>query len=381
MKACVKDNLTIELISDLTAFEKLASEWSELNRRTRSGSAFLSFEWHFTWWKIYAREGDRLHIFTWRCDGLLVGLLPLYCQSSVLAMVTTLRLLGTGEVRADEVATEYGDLLAVEWLEDKVTRSAVEQLISFNSWCKVELNCLLENSLLYRALQTQKRITALIRPGGHRYRLSLDTDEASYMDGLKGSWVKRVKRSQRALARDGGLVVSSIESVADIDKAFRELADLNHERQAHKNRKSVFASERFLMFHSSLCRQLFASGSVNIIRYHLGSRLLAVLYCFYDTETCHYYQSGFAKKDANRFMPLTVAHLSEMQRMRETNRRYYDFMRGQAPCYKDEYGCELTPMFNVSVYRTQWRRAIAIGYRRLRSSVASGLKRLRNTGR
>ncbi|MFK7854050.1 MAG: GNAT family N-acetyltransferase [Granulosicoccus sp.] len=375
MKLHDSDEPVQAIIHDNGEFESLAEEWADLLNRSKSACVFMRWEWHYTWWQVFAGNRDVLHIVTWRQQGRLVGLLPLYLSKSLFTGSGCLRFLGTGELQIDEVATEYCDLLADENVEDQVAHLAGHYLGSFSAWNCVELYCMVDTALLLNILIAREDIFSLERSVGQRYRIPLNSNESCYLDGLASSRSKRIRRSQRAGNRDGGICAVPISSISDFDRAFRELAELNHERQAHKQRKSVFASSRFRHFHYELCLRLHDSGAANIIRFQLNSRLIAVLYCFYDEQSCHYYQSGFARKDANKYMPLTLAHLIEMQRNRDAGRSYYDLMRGKPPCYKDEFGCETTPMGSLSLYKSSTRRALAVHYRALRAKVAELVKR------
>lgn len=366
--------LTLHLVTDADTFKSLSGEWSELVVKCHRASVFMQWEWHYTWWQVYASRRDRLHIVTFRLGGTLVGLLPLYRQAGFLPGSTCLRLIGTGESKSDEVASEYGDLLCVDSLSQEISARLASHLAGFSAWNTLELHCLLADSLLLEAIRGGDNPHVLIRSAGLRYRLVLDSDADLHLGCLEASRARRIARSQRALQKGGGLRSVHIESAASFDKAFQELAELNHERQTHKQRKSVFASQRFRRFHHALCQRLYPTGSADIIRYYLGSRLLAVLYCFYDDESCHYYQSGFARKDANRFMPLTHAHIMEIQRNRDAGRHYYDFMRGNPSSYKAEYNCETTPMVDVSAYHWRWQRRLASIYRWSRGYAASWLR-------
>ncbi len=369
------EELVQEIIGDNDAFERLADDWISLIERSRSGSVFMRWEWHYTWWQVFAEKRSQLHIVTWRDRGRLVGVLPLYVHSSVLPGNTSLRFLGTGELQIDEVATEYGDLLAEQALEKRIAPMAAAYLISFKNWNRVDLLCLLDNAVVRQALAARQNIFQLERSAGLRYRIALQSDENSYLQSMDKGRAKRIRRSQRAALRDGGLTTKSIGSIDDFDRAFKELSELNHERQEHKQRKSVFASDRFRRFHHELCLRLYESGAVDVTRFYLNSRLLAILYCFYDAHTCHYYQSGFARKDANRYMPLTLSHMMEMQKNREAGRSYYDLMRGMPPCYKDDLGCETTAMVNLSLYSSPRLQQFAKLYRTTRSKIAERIKR------
>lgn len=359
------------IIDDDARFADLADEWNRLLARCAAPTVFMRWEWHHTWWQVYAGCRDRLHIITWRCNGELVGLLPLYRKPChLIPGRVCLRLLGTGESRVDEVVTEYADLLLEPRLSAEIGALATDYLLQFKGWTRIEMSCLLEGSALHQALTRDGRRPSRASVAGYRYRTRLDVDDSRYLEQLGSSRAKRIRRSRRAVEKAGGLLSSAVETVEGFDQAFQELADLNHERQAHKGRKSVFASERFRRFHQLLCRRLHVEGAVDIVRFRLGSRLLAVLYCFYDGDTCYYYQSGFARRDANRFMPLTLAHLAEMQRNRQAGRHYYDFMRGDADSYKRDFNCDTHAMVDISVYRWQWQSLLATLYRRSRSRLA-----------
>ncbi len=367
--------LSLSVIDNIASFEKLEGDWRDLMSHASAATVFMQWEWHFTWWQVFARKNDSLHIMAWRQDGRLVGVLPLYKQSSWIPGTSCLHLIGTGENQIDEVATEYGDLLVDTAVEAEVVSSAVENLLRFDGWQNMKLMSMLQDSLLATALEKASSANTLTISAGQRYRVALTGNEEDYLATLSKSRAKRIKRSQRAIAREGDIKISVIESIDEFDQAFRQLAELNHERQDHKQRKSVFASTRFKRFHYELCLRLHKAQAADIVRFHLGSRLLAVLYCFYDDTCCYYYQSGFVRKDANKFMPLTVAHLLEMQRSRDAGRTHYDLMRGRPPCYKDEYACETQAMVDISVFKSSNILRAVSAYRALRSTASRLLKR------
>ncbi len=66
-----------EVVTTREEFKNLAAEWAALGTRSRSACVFMQWEWHYSWWQVYAGKRDSLHIITWRRRGELVGLLPL----------------------------------------------------------------------------------------------------------------------------------------------------------------------------------------------------------------------------------------------------------------------------------------------------------------
>jgi len=368
--------LDVGVVADETGLDALADEWRALGARACNGSVFLSWEWHRTWWDVFGGSGARLHVVTVRERGALIGLLPLYRHGA--GPTATLRLSGSGEASADEVVTEYGDVLASAAHAVRVGDAVIGHLATFDGWRRVVLPCLLDDALIVAACRRRTGLARLECSAGVRYRIRLDDGEAGYLERVGASRARRIARARRALERDGGLRVEPTVDAADLAVAFADLATLNDERQRALGRRGVFLAERFRRFHDVLGARLYSRDALDVVRFRLGSRLLAALYCLDDASGRHYYQSGFVGEGANRYLTLTIAHLAEMRRARDAGHRWYDLMRGHPPCYKDAFGCETTPMLDLALYRTPPEREIALRWRGLRRAVRRGLTRLRS---
>ncbi|MBX2835431.1 MAG: GNAT family N-acetyltransferase [Gammaproteobacteria bacterium] len=371
--------MKLDIVSDAQQFHSLASAWNHLNQQSIRGTIFSSWDWHYSWWQFYSQDQDLLRILCFSVDQRLVGILPLYCRRQRLGLppaTYTLRFTGTGEPRPDEVASEYLDVLTLPEFEEEIADAAIAWMHSFKEWQDVTLNCLLEGSALSTALERQSGNTHLYRQSvGSRYQVPLAGGQASFFDRLGTSRVKRLQRSLRAADKAGGVRYESIESAEEIDNFLEELAVLSHERQTSMNRKSVFSSQCFTLFHHQLVRRLYEQGKCDIHKLFIGHRLMAMLYCFYDRHTSYYYQSGFASREANRYQPLSLAHLWEMDSAHSAGRQHYDLMRGETPCYKDEFGCDLTPMENVYLFRSNYQRAQYVWLRSCRAELVHTLKK------
>jgi len=168
--------------------------------------------------------------------------------------------------------------------------------------------------------------------------------------------------------------VFHLQDANDVLKAVSELSD---QRQQHTGRaKSAFASTRFLQFHHRILPLLYQLDGADVQHFYLNDELCAALYCFYDDSSCHYYQSGFVQSMANRYMPLTVAHLMEIERNREAGRRYYDFMRGDDDSYKKDFNCDITPMVNMVRFPSEAYRRVHETFTMSRQRVVKELKRI-----
>lgn len=337
-------------VEDVSEFANLRAEWDALQYNNESSSVFMSWAWHHTWWSVFAKDSDKLCVLCVRLRGELIGVLPLYFRHRSWPRPTHVMFLGTGEGDADEVATEYLDMVARPGMRMAAAIAALEFLHQRDVQLRFELQHLLADSVLLSALRCRSDAWVLEElDRGVRYRIDCQhqTDPIP-MDPKK---LKRVNRSARALERDGGFEQRSIATLGEASQALEEVSALSDERQQQAGRaNSAFSSDKFNQFHQQLLPVLYLDGSADIQRFYINGSLAAVLYCFYDGDTCHYYQSGFVQSLGNRYMPLTLAHLAELNRNRAGGRRYYDFMRGDMNSYKNDFLCEKTPMVTVLRY-------------------------------
>ncbi len=390
----------LSVIADEARFQALESEWCELLSRVPGATVFCRWLWHCNWWSVYRSAGDRLHIVTVRDDdGRLVGLLPAYLKRQRFTGLFTLMFLGTGESRRDEVVTEYLDFLVDPEHRAASLALLAEHLRGNGSWYRIEFRCLLDDANLVLLARNAAVEGLELHAAGARFEVDLAGSESDYLARLAPSRAARIRRSLRALERDGSPVLDSLLAAeatgsADLaeatiaagvagtaderfDVAFRDLMELGHERQMAKGRRSIFASERFREFHRRVGRSFLAAGQADILRFRLGPRLLAVIYVFEDNNVCHYYQSGFSSQGANRYLSLTTAHLALMQHCRARGIHRYDFMRGDIDSYKADLGCICSPMWKLEAVQRPlpgflYRSTQAVRQRlgRLRRSVS-----------
>jgi len=137
--------------------------------------------------------------------------------------------LGTGEVREDEVATEYLDVVALPECQVAVADAAIEWMSQCRDWARVELRCMLDDALLVQAYRRRADLHLHERQAGFRYRVELTGTESDHLDRISPRKLKRMARSRRALDRDGGLEQISMQNESELDIAFKQLTELNHE--------------------------------------------------------------------------------------------------------------------------------------------------------
>ncbi|MFT4729732.1 MAG: hypothetical protein ACI9UN_004253 [Granulosicoccus sp.] len=90
-------NLVVDCLRSRTSLDQLKGVWKTLERVDSLCTPFSSWVWADSWWREFALNGDKLRILIVKNGQEVVGICPLYCQTTrhyrVLS-VTTLTLLG-----------------------------------------------------------------------------------------------------------------------------------------------------------------------------------------------------------------------------------------------------------------------------------------------
>ena len=126
-------SLTVTALGSIEAVDAVAGAWDDLLGRSRDPEIFLTHTWMRTWWEVFGGEGERQPLVLLVHDGSdLIGLLPLQVRPvSGLgpARLRRLEFLGTGEDEADEVCSDFLDVIAAAGREDDVCQALWRHLV------------------------------------------------------------------------------------------------------------------------------------------------------------------------------------------------------------------------------------------------------------
>ena len=359
-----------KIITSDEGLEHLRSDWDRIHQSSLRATPFNSWAWMATWWQVYRRRHWQLHVVCVVSGDGIVGIVPLYVQSSWHGR--TLRFLGTGEPEEDEVVTEYCDVLADPQFEAKVLLAAWQSL-GDDDWSSFHTWNLLADSLVARAAAD----SVWRRPCGVRYRMTLPAT----WDAFLATCSANMRRQIRTATRDAAKAEASEAVFTDWNdggaEAFEALCVLHQSRWEGKDAPGAFASTAFCDFHREIIRQhAVATGSeIRLIRSH--GEPLAALYNFRLRDTVYFYQSGVSP-DAHFRSPGVFSHARAIMSAIDDGIAFYDMMRGDVTSYKRRFPCEITGMESVSVYRSSARAHLVRQrqklYEWLHSSVMSKQK-------
>jgi CelD/BcsL family acetyltransferase involved in cellulose biosynthesis len=379
---------TIEVITRWDDLIDHRHAWLDLLARSSANEPVLSPQWLETWWQVFG-EGRDLRTMLVYQDGRLIGLAPLLARRIWHRGVIPLRrleLMATGEAEADEIYSEYLNLISERGQEGHVARVLVTALREgkLGPWDELSLDMLDGLSPMTRALLHElRRARMLEEVTPHRPcpYIPLPSTWEAYLGQISSSRRYFIKRTLKAFEQWAGkeLVLERASTPAELDRGFDILVELHANRWQHAGSQGVFSSERFRRFHRTVMGKLLASDNLDLIWLCKGDRPLAAVYNIIWDNKVYFYQSGRATDVPSKVRPGIAIHIYAIQDSIKRGRTKYDFLAG-ATRYKQQLALAQTRLIRIRASRAG---SLAVAMRNLAergASVARELRREANDG-
>ena len=332
--------MALEVLNTLGALRRLEAEWAELALPTPMQSP----AWLVSWWEAYGEEDPSCELATLAVrdeSNRLVGLAPMYSRGRPI-LGSTLRLLGDGRA-----STDHHTVLCRSPEHEPAVVTAVARWIADeagHAWRRVRFEALdtddrasnqLEKLLAEAGLDTE-RIDDCGSFPAEMAAHDGDPTWDNYLATLSKNRRKRIRRWQREAFDKGRATVRVIESDAERESLWPELARLHRERREAMGHTGVFDEPAFDRFHQAASRRLLADGRLYLALLELDGRPAAIEYALQDDHAVYAYQGGIAVDALDQ----DAGHLSLMALARtalEAGRTRLDLLRGDEP-YKLSWG-------------------------------------------
>jgi CelD/BcsL family acetyltransferase involved in cellulose biosynthesis len=376
------DTFVLESIEEVQVIE---GAWQKLLARSEAPEVFRTFEWLTAWWQVFGGEGRfQLLVIGVRCEGMLVGRAPFVVRQA--GRIRRLSFMGTGEAQADEVCSDFPDVIAAAGYEAVVCDEIWRRLQAEGArWDEARWGNLLDGSLVCRYLRPMARdagLSVAASPAGERFFVDLaGGDFPGWVEGLSKNRKKRIFYYRRRMEKEGGLTERRVQSAAEIPLFLAEIARLSRRRQGEKGEGSAWESARFVEFHRQVLPRLLARGWLDLRGWWKGDRCVAALYNVVHAGTIVYYQSGFDTEAFGNVSPGLYTLSQVIEGGFASGQRRFDFLVGAEGSYKEDYGCRTEPvvdlhLFNATLAGQLARSATQV--RRLwqaaRSKIAAGTR-------
>jgi len=363
-------NLTVNTITSIDEFRALREEWNALNERADKGTVFSSWEWLFSWWEIYQHDGNRqLHILCCYQADTLVGIAPLQIinhPTRYFPCSKQLMLLGTGEVDAGKVLTEYLDLIIHAEESSAVVGAFTNTLMNQqSSWQGANFPQVIADSYLEQLFAGQNlSITAVKKEYGFRTLIDLPETYKDYLMSLKKKKRNNITRMLTRLQTEQTYHIESLSEGLDANTAMDSVADLNRARRTDLQQDSAFHYPKFEAFHRLVVKRLAALDKIEIRVMYIEEKPVAALYSLIDRGILHGYQCGFEADLGHRYALQTMMITQEISHSvdkPDLDRLNFMFSEDENS-YKLSYGGYTEAMYNLEFYpnnrRTQLHQFI-----------------------
>ncbi len=349
--------LRASVIRDLGGLEAISAEWEGLLERSAAPEIFRTPDWMSVWWQVFGDGGRQPLVLAVRQGRTLVGLAPFVLREvgwGGRARLRRLELMGTGEDRADEVCSYFGDILAAPGFEETVCEGVWRFLQDNRSvWDEAVFPGLLKSALLARLLRSAAhdsgRATA-VSGAGRRYFMDLSRgDFDGFLAGLSKKKMKRFQSYRRRLEKEQTFE-ERITSPEDVPLFLREMSRLNRLRHGSKGRSSAFGSAKFRRFHELLTPRLWQKGQLDLRMWRREGRCVAALYHFLYAGTVYGYQIGFDAAAFGSVSPGLVTIGQSIEWAFASGCRRFDFLVSGDGSYKEDYPCQTEEVLDLTIY-------------------------------
>ena len=367
----------IDVINDIEDFFALREQWTEINENSPNGNVFSSWEWMYTWWETYLKQGKR-NLYILKCTNIyndLLGIAPFQIISNPKKYFPCNRqlvLIATGETDGTSVFGEYTDLVIKKGHETAVISAISDHLTQQkNLWDGIKFNQQLKGSHLSKLFESgiysNNSINKTVSEYGFRTYIDLPETYKEYLMSLKKKKRNNITRIFSRLESEQEFSFLEVTTESEIKaqiagkmSAIDILADLNKVRRGDLEKTSAFEAPNFVLFHRRLLKRLIPLNKVSLNIMHFGDNPVAALYSYKDNETVHAYQSGFETENGHRYSLLTTMLTQEISKsIDDEDLSRFNFMYAdEESTYKRRYSGTTEQMYNISYDKSGLKQTI-----------------------
>ncbi|SPP99508.1 putative Protein involved in cellulose biosynthesis (CelD)-like protein [Candidatus Sulfobium mesophilum] len=296
--------LTIEEITKLEDFMKLAPEWNLLLKESDSDNIFLTWEWVSNWWNVYG-EGKKLRVMAVRDDTKgLVAIAPLYgTERRVMkgVAVREIRFIGTG----GDVSPDYLDVIIKRGMEEEVIEALVRHLCADRKWDVASLTDIRADSPnleLLKNLASGSGLLVRTKPCAVCPYIKLPPFWEEYLGGLSANMRYNVKRRMRNLEKAFAARYFLWQDTETLTSAMELLAALHSRRWEEKGTSRSFSTPQYNAFHQAVALDFARKGWLNLSCLELDGEIVGMFYDYRYGNKIYYYQAGF-DPEFSRYSP------------------------------------------------------------------------------
>jgi hypothetical protein len=326
----------IVVLDNTQALAALEEEWDDLYRHSPLATPLQSWAWLYSWWEFYGK-GYELRLVTIRCDGLLVGLMPLMLQRR--GGLGRLLFIGTG-------LTDYQDILAREGWESRVSEAGVRALRQMAGWQVADLQQLRSEAAAWGIFEGW---------AGPRTRIWQDNFpmvDVKPWDELLMSLSKNLRSTTRRTLRRAEADGISCE-LADTDavgQAARRWIALHREAWQGRNIVPEHLTKRFQSHLETAACRMTVRGLGGISEFWRDGEVIVSQFLVFGREFVAQHLMGARQEVLQRYQLSSLCIWDANNVAHSRNSPYLNLLRGEE-AYKLRWASEVIPNYQVILGR------------------------------
>lgn len=335
---------------------QVLAAWQHLQDLGAVHSPFLTAQWHHACIRTPGAF-ETLRTYVARNKSETVGILPIEISRDERGLRTA------GFPGQSWIAPDHMDVLAAPGFEAATAAAVLDALVRDRAIDVIDLDAISANGHLAAALA--RSLPARVRA------LAPTEMDVCYVDLARGnprdSWSKNLRQRVNSglnKTRKAGGDLYEIRNADELAGALDEMFAL-HNAQFGTASKAYATAER-REFHKRAARCMAESGRARLYRLAVPDETLAILYCFVNDNTLHYYSGARGTSKLAR-SPGLSAHGEVIERAAAEGFDEYDFMRGDHD-FKKRFATSERTQIRARFVRANLRTASAavrVGARRL----------------
>lgn len=326
-------------ITEIEQLHKIKNQWQALNLTQSAFQIFNSPIWIFSWLNTFWQNNWHLKVLTAWDNEKLVAIAPLYYQQESIFSVKTLYPLGQGETEAQEISSEYVDILIQTNIDIEV-QSDIKTKIQ--QW----IQDLRADQFIWRALSDKSIAGEVIE---NINKPNKTNTAARYIVNCPSWSLDTLSKNMRSRYRRGLNQLNNLDAKIawvrkeDFEQYWQIMKEFHQQRWLGKNKKGAFYSDEFNKFHSTFREK--SPENVAMSAVWINDTPVALHYYFSDATTLYFYQSGWNESEYSHLSPGLILHLWSIE---NNNKAYYDFMMGKKQdSYKAKFATQQQPMYHI----------------------------------
>ena len=346
----MKSDIQIKQISDINSFAALKDPWKQLLSESPTQSAFLSWEWLYSWWNVYSEHKKLCLITAWR-GSELVGIAPLMLEKKGKFGVGLRVLTSLGTPQSDVGGFIYrtGDFEVVNSLFDYLVQNR-------SQWGIIELNEFLGSSLEQTVVK-QKFIhvhSRIIDEIKQHYHIPLEGNWESYQKSLPKKFRYNLGRAVR-LAEEIGPVECKYYTGENMDEEIiQTIVEIN--RHSHYPRLYDLPIEQ--TFLKTLAQQMNHVDWFGAYLLFVDDQPVAYEYGFHYNGRFEDWRAGFDTRLSSNISIGKALAMMVIQACYDQINTEIDFLRGDEQ-YKLEWKPVAREYANIRIFNTRSITAIS----------------------